>query len=88
MKLNGFGFESRDTAPSSDELAAAWRPFIETSIEAFGADRCMFESNFPVDKISGGYSNYWNAFKKLSSAASADEKAQLFKETAKRFYRL
>ena len=88
MKLNGFGFENRAQAPSSDELAAAWRPFIETCIEAFGAKRCMFESNFPVDKISGGYGNYWNAFKKLASGATADEKAQLFKETAKRFYRL
>ena len=88
MKLNGFGFENRAQAPSSDELVDAWRPFIETCIEAFGAARCMFESNFPVDKISGGYGNYWNAFKKLASGASVDEKAQLFKQTAKRFYRL
>ncbi|MEM9357309.1 MAG: amidohydrolase family protein [Pseudomonadota bacterium] len=88
MKLNGFGFELRDTAPSSDELAAAWRPYIETCIEAYGADRCMFESNFPVDKISGSYGNYWNAFKKLAAGASADEKAKLFKGTAESFYRL
>ena len=88
MKLNGFGFETRDAAPSSDELAAAWRPFIETCIEAYGADRCMFESNFPVDKISGSYGNYWNAFKKLAAGSSADEKAALFKGTAERFYRL
>ena len=88
MKLCGFGFESRAKAPSSDELADAWRPFIETCIEAYGAKRCMFESNFPVDKISGGYSNYWNAFKKLASGASVDEKAALFKDTAKIFYRL
>lgn len=88
MKLNGFGFDLRDRAPSSDELAAAWRPYIETCIEAYGADRCMFESNFPVDKISGSYGNYWNAFKKLAAGASADEKAKLFKGTAERFYRL
>jgi L-fuconolactonase len=88
MILNGFGFEDRDQAPSSDELADAWRPFVETCIEAYGPRRCMFESNFPVDKISGGYGNYWNAFKKLASGSSADDKAQLFKETAKRFYRL
>ena len=88
MKLNGFGFENRAAAPSSDELAQAWRPYVETCIEAYGANRCMFESNFPVDKISGSYGNYWNAFKKLASGASADEKAQLFKETAKRFYSL
>ena len=88
MKLTGFGFDERATAPSSQELADAWRPFVETCIEAFGAARCMFESNFPVDKFSGGYANYWNAFKRLASGASADEKAQLFKETARRFYRL
>jgi L-fuconolactonase len=88
MKLNGFNFETRDRAPSSDELADAWRPYVETCIEAYGANRCMFESNFPVDKISGSYGNYWNAFKKLAAGASEDEKAQLFKETAKRFYRL
>lgn len=88
MRLNGFGFEDREAAPSSDELADAWRPYVETCIEAYGANRCMFESNFPVDKISGSYGNYWNAFKKLTSGASADEKAQLFKETAKRFYTL
>ena len=88
MKLNGFGFELRDTAPSSDELAAAWKPYIETCIEAYGADRCMFESNFPVDKISGSYGNYWNAFKKLAADASESEKAALFKGTAERFYRL
>ena len=88
MKLNGFGFEALDKAPSSDELAHAWRPYVETCIEAYGASRCMFESNFPVDKISGSYGNYWNAFKKLAAGASADEKAQLFKETARRFYTL
>jgi predicted TIM-barrel fold metal-dependent hydrolase len=88
MKLNGFGFEAREKAPSSDELADAWRPYVETCIDAYGAERCMFESNFPVDKISGSYGNYWNAFKKLSSGASADEKANLFKETARKFYTL
>ncbi|MBT6276048.1 MAG: amidohydrolase family protein [Chromatiales bacterium] len=88
MKLNGFGFEHNDRAPSSEELATAWRPFMETTIEAFGANRCMFESNFPVDKISGSYGNYWNAFKRLSSGASEEEKADLFKNTAERFYTL
>ena len=88
MKLNGFGFDEQEKAPSSDALAEAWRPYVETCIEAYGADRCMFESNFPVDKISGSYGNYWNAFKKLTAGASDDEKAQLFKGTAKRFYTL
>lgn len=88
MRICGFGFDERDTAPSSDELVAAWRPFIEPCIELFGAERCMFESNFPVDRISTGYGNLWNAFKKLAAGASADEKAALFSGTARRFYRL
>jgi len=88
MRINGFGFEKSENAPSSDELVAAWRPFIEPAIELFGASRAMFESNFPVDRISGGYGNYWNAFKKIAAGASADEKADLFAGTARRFYRL
>ena len=88
MKLNGFGFDTRTRAPSSDELADAWRPYIDTCITAFGPQRCMFESNFPVDKISGSYVNYWNAFKKLAAGASNEEKADLFKGTAERFYGL
>lgn len=88
MRINGFGFEHRDTAPSSTELATAWRPFMEPAIEMFGADRCMFESNFPVDRISTGYGNLWNAFKKIASGASDAEKAALFAGTARSFYRL
>ena len=88
MKLNGFGFDTHATAPSSDELANAWRPYIDTCVTAFGPQRCMFESNFPVDKISGSYVNYWNAFKKLAAGASVDEKSNLFKGTAQRFYGL
>lgn len=88
MKLNGFGFDLRPRAPSSDDLVEAWQPFVQTTIEAFGAHRCMFESNFPVDKISGSYGNYWNAFKKLAANASETERADLFRETARRFYRL
>ena len=88
MKLNGFEFDARPAAPSSEDLATAWRPFIETCIDSFGPARAMFESNFPVDKISGSYGNYWNAFKRLAAGASADEKAALFHDTAKQFYRL
>jgi predicted TIM-barrel fold metal-dependent hydrolase len=65
-----------------------WRPYIETCIELFGVDRCMFESNFPVDKRGVSYAVVWNAFKRLASGASAAEKAALFRETACRFYRL
>ena len=61
---------------------------METCIETFGADRCMFESNFPVDKGMCGYVPIWNAFKRIAAACSADEKASLFHGTATRFYRL
>ena len=88
MRINGFAFHKRPRPPSSEELAAAWRPYVETCIEAFGPARCMFESNFPVDKISGSYATYWNAFKRLAAQASPDEKAALFRETARRFYGL
>jgi L-fuconolactonase len=88
MRVNGFRFHHRPRPPSSQDLAAAWRPYVETGIEAFGPSRCMFESNFPVDKISGAYATYWNAFKRLAAGASPDEKAALFRDTAKRFYRL
>ena len=74
--------------PSSAELANAWRPYVETCIEAFGADRCMFESNFPVDKGSYAYAPFWNACKLLARGASAAEKSDLFSGTAARFYRL
>jgi predicted TIM-barrel fold metal-dependent hydrolase len=73
---------------SSEQLAREWRPYIETCIEAFGADRCMFESNFPVDLGSGEYATIWNAFKRLASGASDAEKTALFSGTAKRVYRL
>jgi len=88
MRLNGFGFENAADPPSSDTLVAAWRPYIETCIGAFGAARCMFESNFPVDKGSYSYPVFWNACKKLAHGASPDEKADLFSRTAARFYRL
>jgi predicted TIM-barrel fold metal-dependent hydrolase len=88
MRINGFRFHHRERPPGSQELADAWRPYVETCIEAFGPKRCMFESNFPVDKISGSYAVYWNAFKRLVSGASAADKAALFRDTARTFYRL
>ena len=88
MKLNGFGFEDKADPPSSDELVSAWRPYVETCIEAFGASRAMFESNFPVDKGSYSYAIFWNTCKKLAKGASAAEKKELFSGTAARFYRL
>jgi L-fuconolactonase len=88
MRITGFDFHKREKPPASKELADAWRPYIEPCIEAFGPRRCMFESNFPVDKISASYALYWNAFKRLAAGASAAEKAALFHDTAKSFYRL
>jgi L-fuconolactonase len=78
----------KSPAASSTQLAAEWRPYIETCIEAFGANRCMFESNFPVDMGSCTYPVLWNAFKLLSKQYSADERTALFSGTAQRFYRL
>jgi L-fuconolactonase len=73
---------------SSVQLADEWKPYIETCIEAFGVNRCMFESNFPVDLGSCTYPVLWNAFKVLARNYSPDEKSALFSGTAKRVYRL
>jgi L-fuconolactonase len=88
MHLFGFGLERRDTPASSEELAQLWRPFVEVCIEAFGVDRCMFESNFPVDKRSCSYATLWNAYKRLAAGCSALEKEALFFRSAKSVYRL
>jgi L-fuconolactonase len=88
MTSFGFDFPERDTPPSSEDLAAAWRMYIEPCIEAFGPDRCMFESNFPPDKQSGGYSELWNAFKRITANASVGEKKALYSGTAARVYRI
>jgi L-fuconolactonase len=88
MIVNAFDFHLAPLPPSSGEMAKAWRPYVEACVESFGADRCMFESNFPVDKGACGYPVLFNAFKRLASGASAAEKADLFAATASRFYRL
>jgi L-fuconolactonase len=76
----------RELPPSSEEVAAAWKPWLETSIALFGAERCMFESNFPVQKRWSSYAVTWNAFKRIASGASAAEMAALFAGTAARVY--
>lgn len=70
----------------SEELAAAWKPYVETCIEAFGASRAMFESNYPVDRWGASYPVLWNAFKRLAAGASYGEKRDLFAGTAARVY--
>src|SRR5262249_54370539 len=86
MAIMGFGFETQPRAPSSEQMADAWKPYIETCIEAYGVDRCMFESNFPVDKGGCSYPVLWNAFKRLAAGCSAAEKQALFAGTACRVY--
>ena len=88
MTSFGFDFHERDTPPSSEEMAKTWKPYVEACIEAFGPNRCMFESNFPPDKQSCGYTELWNAFKHLTAGASADEKKALYSGTAARVYRM
>jgi len=88
MPMCGFGWNERTTPPSSTELAEAMVPYYHWCIEQFGVDRCMFESNFPVDKVSYSYTVMWNAFKRISKNFSPDERAALFHDTAARVYRL
>jgi predicted TIM-barrel fold metal-dependent hydrolase len=88
MEINGFGWHERPRPPSSQELMEATRRYYEFTIEQFGVDRCMFESNFPVDKASCSYTVLWNSFKLLTASYSAAEKAQLYHDTAARVYRL
>ncbi|UTP40358.1 amidohydrolase family protein [Phenylobacterium sp. LH3H17] len=88
MVFPGFASFMSDPPASSEALAAEWKPYIETCIEAFGVERCMFESNFPVDIGSCDYDVLWNAFKLLAKGCSTDEKTALFSGTAARIYRL
>jgi predicted TIM-barrel fold metal-dependent hydrolase len=88
MRLFGFDVHSYAQPPSSEQLAQAWRPYIETCIEQFGPRRAMFESNFPVDKGSCSYQSLWNAFKRITAGMSNADKQALFSGTATRVYRL
>ncbi|UFN48408.1 amidohydrolase family protein [Roseomonas sp. OT10] len=88
MRLFGFDFHEGAEPPDSRRLAEAWRPYVETCVEAFGPGRCMFESNFPVDKASCGYTALWNAFKRITAGWPAEDRAGLFHDNAARFYRL
>lgn len=83
----GFGFETRPDPIGYLELASAWRPYVETAIEEFGADRCMMESNYPPDARSCGFVPLWNALKYIVKGASDEERAALFHDTAARVYR-
>ncbi len=88
MPDNGFGWNTRSTPPSSDEFAEAQSRYYLHMIACFGPERCMFESNFPVDRLSISYPILWNGLKKIASSFSDAEKDQMFSGTAKRVYRL
>ena len=86
--ISGYDWHRQDTPPTSEEVADTIRPWLEYCIEHFGPDRCMFESNFPVDKNSYAYNTCWNAFKRVTAAHSDAEKAAMFQGTATSAYRI
>jgi len=88
MPDNGFGWDKRDLPPTSDEFVATQARYYEHAIACFGADRCMFESNFPVDRLSLSYNVLWNGLKKIAAKYSASEQTAMFSGTARRVYRL
>ena len=88
MELNGFGWHEQPKPPTSEELMQATRHYYEFAIEQFGAERCLFESNFPVDMVTCSYNVLWNSFKRLTVNCSDAEKQQLYHDTAARVYRL
>jgi len=88
MPRFGFDWHLRDLPVGSEELAAQIAPLMDYCIEQFGPDRCMFESNFPVDKVSFSYPVLFNAFKRYSKGYSPSERAAMFHDTAVRAYRI
>ncbi|MEM7532094.1 MAG: amidohydrolase family protein [Chloroflexota bacterium] len=86
--VNGYGWETRDLPPTSDELAEAQRPWHLHALECFGANRCMFESNYPVEAMSVSYHVWWNTCKKIAAGLSNAEKWALFVGTATRVYQI
>ena len=94
LKVGGLGMPASRTLPvttgrpESMAVAAAWRPYIETAVELFGSNRCMFESNFPIDKQTVSYDALWNSFKIITSGWSPDERLELFEATARQTYTL
>ena len=88
MTLFGFGWESGSRPPSSAAVAEAIAPFIDHCIDCFGVERAMFESNFPMDKVSCAYGIMWNAFERVAARYSASQQDALFHDNAVRLYRL
>jgi predicted TIM-barrel fold metal-dependent hydrolase len=88
MFIPAFDWHKGVRRPSSSQLADATRRFFHHGIDSFGPSRCMFESNFSPDKLSGSYRTLWNSFKILAAAYTPDEKASMFAGTARKVYRL
>jgi L-fuconolactonase len=88
IPFGGFASFGANPPATSEQLAAEWRTYIEPCIDIFGVERCMFESNFPVDAATCSYPVLWNAFKRITSGASIEEKTALYAGTATRIYRL
>jgi predicted TIM-barrel fold metal-dependent hydrolase len=88
MPICGFEWHKKPVPPTSEVFAEVCAPYYEYCIEHFGANRCMFESNFPVDKVGVSYRTLWNTFKRVASGCSESEKSALFHDTAATFYRL
>lgn len=88
MPRTGFHWDEMPKPPDSIRLAREMAPYYMACIEKFGTERCMFESNFPVDRISYSYTVIWNAFKRITRGFSPEERANLFHDTAARIYRL
>lgn len=84
----GFGFDAASEPLSSDDLARAWGPYVATCIDAFGPERALFGSNFPVDKAVCSYTVLWNSFKKITAGYSAAERHSLFAGNARKLYRM
>jgi predicted TIM-barrel fold metal-dependent hydrolase len=88
MPLNGWGWDLREKPATSDEIVNYHKDYYSFIIDSFGPKRCMFESNFPVDKFSVSYNVLWNALKKIAMPFSADEKNQMFLNTAETIYKI
>jgi len=88
MRMAAYDYLNIPVPPTSEEMAAHWRPYHEPLIELFGADRCLYESNFPVDKMGASWVSLWNSYKRVTAGASAAEKVALYSGTARRVYRL
>jgi L-fuconolactonase len=88
MRLAAYDYRTEPKPPTSTQLASLWKPYFETGIELFGPSRCLFESNFPVDKMGIGWAALWNAFKRITAGASRADREAMFAGTARRVYRL